>query len=107
MFVGVCDVGASCLSPNTHRVEQSGLGGQACFDVAQAFPESQLGEEHAEELISCGEASAFSRHGIFGYATIKLLPVENICNLRKDKMTNIHIGQSQQGSNSAKPNSNA
>ena len=92
MFVGVCDVGASCLSPNAHRVEQSGLGGQACFDVAQAFPESQLGEEHAEELISCGEASAFSRHGIFGYATIKLLPVENVCNLRKDKMANIHIG---------------
>jgi len=107
MFVGVCYVGASCLSQDAHRVEQSGLGGQACFDVAQAFPKSKLSKDHAKELVPGREASAFSWHEVFGYASIELFSMNQFDDLREDKTTDIHATQSQQASDSMEYNSNA
>jgi hypothetical protein len=77
-FVGVCEIGSSHQPSYAHSVKQIGLGPKTCFDIAQALPESKLGEGHTEELIPCGKTFAFSGHGIIGYATLELLPVDNV-----------------------------
>ena len=94
-LVGVGEIGSSHQPANAHRVEQVGLGSKTRFDVAQTFPESQLGESHAKELIPCCEALALSGHGIIGYATIELCPINHIDNLRENRTANIHDRQSQ------------
>ncbi len=106
-FVGVGKIGSSYQPAYAHRVEQFGLGTKACFDVAQAFPESQLSESHAKELIPCRKALALSGHGIIGYATIELFPMDHIDNLRENETICIHAFQSQQGSIPMKSKSNA
>ncbi len=106
-LVGVGDIGSGHQPADAHRVEQIGLGAKARFDVAQALPESQLGEGHAKELVPCGKALAFSGHGIIGYATIELRPIDHIDNLRENKTANIHARQSQESLSPMKPNSNA
>ena len=94
-FVGVGEIGSSDQPANTHGVEQIGLGSEARFDIAQAFPESQLGEGHAKELIPCGKALALPGHGIVGYATIEMLPMDHVDNLRENETASIHAFQSQ------------
>jgi hypothetical protein len=54
-----------------------------CLYATQAFPESELSECHAKELIPRGKASALSWHGIIGYASLKLLPVDGVADLSK------------------------
>jgi len=94
-LVGVGEIGSSDQSANAHGVEQIGLGSEARFDIAQTFSESQLGEGHAKELIPCGKALAFPGHGIIGYATIELRPIDHIDNLGENRTANIHDRQSQ------------
>lgn len=94
-FVGVGEIGSSHQPADAHCVEQIGLGSKTRFDVSQAFPESKLGESHTKELISCCKALALSRHGIIGYATIELYPIDHIDNLRENRTASIHDRQSQ------------
>ena len=94
-LVGVGEVGSGHQPANAHGVEQIGLGSEARFDIAQTFPESELGEGHAQELIPCGKALAFPGHRIIGYATIELCPIDHIDNLRENRTASIHNRQSQ------------
>jgi len=81
MLVGIGETGSGHRSAYAHRVEQSGLGLKAGLDVSQAFPESELGEGHAKELVSRREAPVRSPHGITGHASLKLLSVDYVANL--------------------------
>jgi hypothetical protein len=80
-FVGVREIGSRHQPSYTLSVKQIGLGSKTCLDIAQALPESKLGEGHAEELVPCGKTLAFSGHGIVGYTTLELLPADNVANL--------------------------
>jgi hypothetical protein len=95
MLVGVGEIGSSHQSADAHCVEQIGLGSKTRFDVAQAFPESKLGESHAKELIPCGKAFALPGHGVIGYAAIELRTIDHIDNLRENRTASIHSRQSQ------------
>ena len=106
-LVRVGEIGSSHQPANAHRVEQTFLGAKARFDVAKTFPECQLGESHAKELIPRGKALALSGHGVVGYATIELLPMDHIDNLRENDTAGIHIRQPQEDLNPIKFNSNA
>ena len=107
MFVGVGEVRARHRPADPHSVKQAGLGSKAGLDVAKALPEGKLGESHAKELVPRGEAFARPRHGIFGYATLKLLSFEGIADLSENKTANVHASQSQQGPIRMESDSNA
>jgi hypothetical protein len=106
-FVGVCEIGSSHQPSYAHSVKQIGLGPKTCFDTAQALPESKLGEGHAEELIPCGKTFAFSGHGRIGYATLELLPVDNVADLGEYYTAFVHNENETQIRSVSKSNSNA
>ena len=83
------------------------MGSKARFDIAKAFPESQLGEGHAKELIPCGKTLAFPGHGIVGYATLELLPVNNVADLGEYYTAFVHNENETQIGSISKSNSNA
>lgn len=107
MLVGVGKVGPCRRAADTHSVEQVGLGSQAGFDVAQAFPVGELGESHAKELVPCREASACPWRRVARNASLKLFPVDGIANLSENEAANVHVRQSQQGPLIMKSHSNA
>ena len=106
-LVGVGEIGSSYQPSYPHRVEQIGLGAKACLDVAKTFPESQLSESHAKELIPRGKALALSGHGIAGYASLELLPVDDIADLGEYYTAFVHNENETQKEHSSKSNSNA
>ena len=95
MFVGVGQVASRHQAADAHRVEQLGLRAQARLDIPQALPKSQLGEDHAQELVPGGEGPAASRHRISGYTSLELLPMDQLDDLRKNQSAGVHAGQSQ------------
>jgi hypothetical protein len=55
VLVGLGQGGSGDPSPDAHVIQLGANGPQARLDVAQAFPERQLREGHAEKLIEAGE----------------------------------------------------
>jgi hypothetical protein len=106
-FVGVGEIGSSYQPAYSHRVEQIGLGAKTCLDVARAFPISQLGESHAKELIPRGKPLALSGHGVIAYASLELLPVDDIAALGEYYTAFVHNENETQIGDSPESNSNA
>ena len=58
-FVGIGQGVSRHLAANAHVVKLVLLSAQTSFDVAQAFPVSQLGKCHASKLIEAGKGLDF------------------------------------------------
>jgi len=105
MLVGVGQVAFGYDSLDSHRIEQSRLGPEACFDVAPALPEGKLREEHAQKLVPSREASRGSRHRVLGDAPCELLRVNQIDDLGKNELSVVHENETRQA-NTASASSN-
>jgi hypothetical protein len=87
---------------------------QTGLDVSQTFPESDLCERHAEELIPCRKTSGSSFHRVAAEATVKLLGMNQFQDLRENNFAKIHLAndalgleQAMQSSNRSHPNNHA
>ena len=89
VFVSISEVGASHSSPNTHSVQKRTVT-QAGLNVAQPFPEGQLGKDHTQKLVAGTETFADSRHGISLQASRKLLGIEHVRDLGENKPASVH-----------------
>ena len=89
-FVGVGQRGAGNVAAQSQMVELSLARTQAGFDIPQAFAIGQLGEGQTEKLIPAGEAADFVVATIAGDATLKLLRMNPVQELRQDEFAGVH-----------------
>lgn len=89
-LVGVGEIAPGDRPAYTHRVEKLGLRAKARLDVAQALPVGELGEKHAQELVSSGKGLRRPRHRILGHATFELLAMEQRGDLRENQGARVH-----------------
>ena len=65
-------------------------GAQACLNIAEAFPERQLPESHAQKLVPAGKRFHFVLTVIPTDATPELLGMNKIEELGKNKFSGVH-----------------
>ena len=87
---------------------QFGLGSpEARLDIAQTFPEGQLGEGHAEELVPAGERLGPMIAAISGNALAELVDRQVLDELREDGPSAVHVASKEaQHDKTANRNSN-
>jgi len=71
-------------------IELSPDGPQAGFDVPQAFPEGQLGEGHAEELVETGKSLDLVFPAVSVDALSEFANRKELDQLREDGSAGVH-----------------
>lgn len=89
VFIGVGNIGPGYVASDAHGITLT-VAIQARFNVAQTLPESELGEDHTQELIAGAETTTWSGHRVFGKASAELFRVQNISDLGEDQSSMIH-----------------
>lgn len=89
-FVGVGQSAARDATSNSGVIKFRFHRSQTSFDVAQAFPISQLGESHAEKLIVTGELSDSLVATITAHAFVEIVLGKEVHQLRKDDTSGVH-----------------
>jgi len=65
-------------------------GVQAVRDIAESFPESQLGEPHGQELLPARKSADPSVAPVANDATLELLRVKRVEELRENSASLVH-----------------
>lgn len=89
VFIGVGNISPRDIPPDAHGITL-GVTVEAGFDVTQTFTESELGEDHGQELITGAEVAAWPWHRVFGNASSELFRIQNISDLGEDQTSIIH-----------------
>jgi len=90
ILVGIGQSAARDATSNSGVVKFGFHRPQAGFDVAQAFPISQLGESHAEKLIVTGKLSDSLVATITAHAFVEIVLGKEVHQLRKDDTSGVH-----------------
>ena len=102
-FVGVGQSAASHPISEAQMVQLIRSGVQAVRDVAQSFPESQLGEPHGQELLPDTRGTGSSIPVVANHATLELLRMHLLHYLRKGRCTRVHGAPYQPDSEAPRP----
>ena len=89
-FVGIGQVVARDAAADAHMIEPALHGSQAGYDIAEAFPVSQLGEGQTEELVEARKSPDFVVSLITPDAFSKLLQWQKGHDLGEDGRLGIH-----------------
>jgi hypothetical protein len=95
----------TCDGPGESKVvERLGLRVQAGLDIAQAVPPSQLGKDHADELLAASEMASALRRAVSTRKAVECLPVDEVENLGQHETAGVH---GRKACRNAPPPSNA
>lgn len=89
-FVRIGKCAARHLRPNSHMVEFGFHRAQTSFDIAEAFPISQLSESHAEELVQARKFLNLVIAMITIHALSKFVQRNKIQNLGEYSSSDVH-----------------
>lgn len=89
ILIRIGEIGSNDVSPDAHRMAMSATI-QTRLDIAQALPESYLGENHGEKLVAGAHALAGSWHRVQSHAAVELLAMDHIGNLGEDEASGVH-----------------
>lgn len=85
LLVDVSEIASGDRPLDAQGVEQLSLRAKARLDVPETLAISQLSEEHAKELVASGETLRSPRHRILGYASVELLAIDDVDDLRENE----------------------
>jgi len=78
------------ISSIRHVSQQSRLCAEAGFDVAQALPVGQLGEDHTRKLVETSEGAHVEVAAILGHQPAKRMPRDKLHQLGEHKLADMH-----------------
>jgi hypothetical protein len=90
LLVGIGQSTALNAAANPQVIELGRVGPQAGFDVAQALPERQLRERHAQELIEVGNAECWIPAGVLGNSASERMQRHMIHQLGEHQLPRMH-----------------
>jgi len=90
VFVRIGQIAALDGAANPRVVEQAPARAKARFDVAQALPIGQLGEDHRREVIVGRQRRRVALHRIPHRAARKLFDFQSVENLGEDRSPVVH-----------------
>lgn len=82
-LICVGDIRARHVTSDPHRVKVIAAA-QAGFNIPQPLAKGDLRKSHRKKLIASSHTTALARHRMLGNASFKLLPVEDIHDLREN-----------------------